>query len=181
MKLYVVSVKNLCYNRHEGSVNDMGRKLKVYLDTSVISHLMQEDVPDKMEDTRKLWEMFRNDVYEVCLSSLTLKEVSDCPEPKRSALKDYLKQVSYSTVEITQEVIDVARKLINMGILTEKSFDDCQHIGAAIVNDCDCIISWNFRHIVNLKTIRGVRAITNLAGYKSMEIWNPSVLLEGED
>lgn len=35
----------------------MGRKLKVYLDTSVISHLMQEDVPDKMEDTRKLWEM----------------------------------------------------------------------------------------------------------------------------
>lgn len=26
------------------------RKLKVYLDTSVISHLMQEDVPEKMAD-----------------------------------------------------------------------------------------------------------------------------------
>ncbi len=41
----------------------MDRKLKVYLDTSVISHLMQEDVPEKMADTRKLWEMFRQGVY----------------------------------------------------------------------------------------------------------------------
>lgn len=30
------------------------RKLKVYLDTSVISYLMQQDVPEKMADTREL-------------------------------------------------------------------------------------------------------------------------------
>ena len=159
----------------------MGRKLKVYLDTSVISHLMQEDVPEKMLHTRQLWKMFQNGVYEVCLSSLTLKEVSECPEPKRSLLRDYLKQIQYSIFEITQEVSEVARQIINMGVLTEKSFDDCQHIGAPVVNECDCIISWNFRHIVNLKTIRGVRAITNLEGYKPIEIWNPSVLLESEE
>ena len=67
-----------------------------------------------------------------------------------------------------------------MGILNPKSFDDCQHIAVAVVNDCDCIISWNFKHIVNIKTIRGVRAITNLEGYKGIDIINPSVLLESE-
>jgi hypothetical protein len=36
------------------------RKLKVYLDTSVISHLLQKDVPEKMADTRQLWEMFKD-------------------------------------------------------------------------------------------------------------------------
>lgn len=159
-------------------LNIMSRKLKVYLDTSVISHLMQEDVPEKMADTRKLWKMFQDSIYDVCLSSLTLKEVSDCPEPKRSMLRDYLKVIKYSTFEITQEASNVARQLISMGILTEKSLDDCQHIGVAVVNDCDCIISWNFKHIVNIKTIRGVRAITNLEGYKPIEIWSPSVLLE---
>ena len=46
-----------------------------------------------MADTRKLWEMFQKGVYDVCLSSVTLKEVSDCPEPKRSVLRDYLKQI----------------------------------------------------------------------------------------
>ena len=157
------------------------RRLKVYLDTSVISHLSQEDVPEKMADTRKLWKMFQNGVYEVCLSSVTLREVSDCPEPKRTELRNYLKQVQYSVFDITREVSEVARQIIDMGILTEKSFDDCQHIGAAVVNNCDCIISWNFKHIVNIKTIRGVRAITNLQGYKPIEIWSPSVLLESEE
>ncbi len=83
--------------------------------------------------------------------------------------------------DITREVSEIARQIIDAGILTEKSFDDCQHIGAAVVNDCDCIISWNFKHIVNIKTIRGVRSITNLQGYKMIEIWSPSVLLESEE
>ncbi len=111
---------------------------------------------------------------------MTMKEVSDCSEPKRSALRDYLKQIQYESYDITKDVLDVAHQLIAMGVLTNKSFDDCQHIGAAVVNNCDCIISWNFKHIVNIKTIRGVRAITNLEGYKPIEIWSPSVLLESE-
>lgn len=69
---------------------------------------------------------------------------------------------------------------IDFGILRRKSFDDYQHITAAILAGCDIITSWNFKHIVNVKTIRGVRAITNLEGYKMIEIWNPSVLLESE-
>lgn len=45
----------------------------------------------------------------------------------------------------------------------------------------DCILSFNFKHIVNIKTIRGVRAITHLEGYKDIDIMNPSVLLGGEE
>ena len=155
-------------------------KLKVYLDTSVISHLMQEDVPEKMADTLKLWDMFRNGKYDVYLSTVTLEEVSDCPEPKRSQMYNYLEQINYTPIEITDDMSDIAQQIIDMGILTKKSYDDCQHIAAAVIYGCDCIISWNFKHIVNIKTIRGVRAITNLKGYKPIEILNPSVLLESE-
>ena len=156
------------------------RKLKVYLDTSVVSHLMQEDVPEKMADTRQLWEMFKDGKYDVYVSGVTLRELQNCPEPKKTCFIDYLNQIQFTTLDITEEVIAVARKIIEMGILTQKSFDDCQHIAAAVINECDCIISWNFKHIVNVKTIRGIRAITNLEGYKTIEIWNPSVLLESE-
>jgi predicted nucleic acid-binding protein len=157
------------------------KKLKVYLDTSVISHLMQEDVPEKMADTLKLWDMFKAGKYEVYLSTVTLEEISDCPEPKRSRMLDYLEQIDYTPIEIIDDMSDVAEQIIDMGILTKKSYDDCQHIAAAIVYGCDCIISWNFKHIVNIKTIRGVRAIANLKGYKPIEILNPSVLLESEE
>lgn len=157
------------------------RKLKVYLDTSVISYLTQDDTPEKMNETRQLWEMFKKDRYDVYLSTVTLKELQNCPEPKKSRLADYLSEIRFTVLDINEDVEAIAGKIIDMGILTPKSFDDCQHIGAALVNDCDCIILWNFKHIVNIKTIRGVRAITNLEGYKSIEILSPSVLLEGEE
>ena len=56
-------------------------KLRIYLDTSVISHLLQEDVPEKMTDTRKLWEKLKTGEYIPYLSTVTLQEVSQCPEP----------------------------------------------------------------------------------------------------
>jgi hypothetical protein len=117
----------------------------------------------------------------VYLSTVTLEEISDCPEPKRSRMLDYLEQIDYTPIEIIDDMSDVAEQIIDMGILTKKSYDDCQHIAAAVVYGCDCIISWNFKHIVNIKTIRGVRAIANLKGYKPIEILNPSVLLESEE
>lgn len=63
----------------------------------------------------------------------------------------------------------------------EKSFDDCQHIAAAILAGCDIIISWNFKHIVNVKTVKSVKVITTLEGYKDLLIYPPSVLLEEGD
>ena len=157
----------------------MGRKLKVYLDTSVISYLQQEDTPERMKDTLALWKQFEAEKYDICLSQVTLDEVGECREPKRTVLYEYLSKISYTKLEITDEVLKVANQIIAMGILTPKSFDDCQHIATAVVQGCDCIISCNFKHIVNIKTIKGVRAITHLESYKDIDIMNPSVLLGG--
>lgn len=156
-------------------------KLKVYLDTSVVSHLFQEDVPEKMADTRQLWEMFKAGKYDVYLSTVTLEEIADCPEPNRSELRKYLEQIKYTILKITDEVEAVAYKIVEMGVLTQKSYDDCQHIAAAVVEECNCIVSWNFKHMVKIKTINGVRAIANLSGYKPIDILSPTVLLESEE
>lgn len=37
------------------------RKLKIYLDTSVISYLEQEDVPEKMDQTKRLWKILQQE------------------------------------------------------------------------------------------------------------------------
>ena len=79
----------------------MNRKLKVYLDTSVISHLQQEDVPEKMADTRQLWEMFKNRKFDVYLSTVTLREIERCSEPKKTKLIDYLNEIQFTTLAIT--------------------------------------------------------------------------------
>ncbi len=157
------------------------RKLKVYLDTSVVSYLYQVDAPEKMQNTLDLWKLFKNKVYEVYISDIVIREISGCNEEKLKILLDYLDQIDYNIIETTEDTVELAGKFIDFGILKQKSFDDCQHIAAAILAGCDIIISWNFKHIVNVKTIRGVKIITTLEGYKDLLIYPPSVLIESED
>lgn len=52
----------------------------------------------------------------------------------------FLNQMDYETYDVTEDALKVARQIVDMGILTQKSFDDCQHIGVAVVNGCDCVI-----------------------------------------
>jgi len=72
-------------------------------------------------------------------------------------------------------------KMVDLNILKQKSILDCQHIANAIISGCDAIVSWNFRHIVNHKTMMGVKAITALEGYTDLLVYTPSVLIEGEE
>ncbi|MDR1689397.1 MAG: hypothetical protein LBS21_12415 [Clostridiales bacterium] len=66
------------------------RKLKLYLDTSVISHLLAEDTPDRMADTNKLWQDFIMEKHEIFLSPVVTDEIGKCVEPKRSKLLQML-------------------------------------------------------------------------------------------
>lgn len=161
--------------------DDNQKKLKVYLDTSVISYLHQEDTPERMRDTLALWQMFREEKFEVCLSVFTLNELNACYEPKRSLLLERLGEISYEVLPLHQGLSMLANRIVEMGILTAKSIDDCKHIASAVLAECDCFISWNFKHMVNIKTIRGIRAITNLEGYKPIEIVQPTVLIEHQE
>ena len=128
-----------------------------------------------------LWELFRQGRYEVYISDIVLNEISGCSQEKLDILLGYLKQVQYQLVHTDEDTVELAEKFIDFGILKKKSFDDCQHIAAAILAGCDIITSWNIKHIVNVKTVRGVKTITTLEGYKDLLIYPPSVLLEGDD
>ena len=48
------------------------KKLKLYLDTSVISHLFADDALEKMEDTNRLWDGLIKGKYGVCISPVMI-------------------------------------------------------------------------------------------------------------
>ena len=157
------------------------KKIKVYLDTSVISYLDQEDAPEKTKETREVWKRFERGEFEIYLSQITLDELERCLEAKKNILYDYLGMIAYTRLNVNDETTALTRRIIELGILKPKNIADCQHIAISVVNGCDLLLSWNYRHMVNIKTIRGVRAITNLEGYTSIDIASPSVLLTSED
>jgi len=157
------------------------KKLKVYLDTSVISHLEHPDAPEKMRDTQMLWTLLRKGIYDVIISEATLEELDRCAEPKRSHLRDMLAFIPYTLIASDAATVTLAEKFIDFGILRQKSFDDCRHIAAALVSGCDIILSWNFKHIVNHKTIIGVKQISTAEGFQDLMIYTPTFLIGADD
>lgn len=155
------------------------RKLKIYLDSSVISHLNAPDAPDKEADTLKLWEEIAAGKYEVYLSDVVFEELNKCDEPKKSILIDFLNNIEYENIELTEEIKDIAEKFIDNGILTNKSVNDSRHIACTMSENCDVILSWNFKHIVNHKTINGVKIISVMTGTKEVRIYTPTILISG--
>ena len=154
------------------------KRIKVYLDTSVISYLDQQDAPEKMKETREVWDIIKTGKYDVFISTVVLEELQRCKEPKRTLLENSLKEIDCTVVSVDEDTLRLAEKFIDFGVLKKRSFEDCQHIAAAILSDCDIIVSWNFKHIVNVKTVRGIKVITTLEGYTDILIYPPSALLE---
>jgi predicted nucleic acid-binding protein len=155
------------------------KQLKIYLDTSVISYLDQQDAPERMAETHILWDKIKNGEFKAVISDITLSEINDCAEAKKNILFEYLAQINYELIETTEDTLRVAGQFVILGILQQKSFDDCQHIASAIVSECDIIVSWNFKHIVTHKTMMGVKAITALEGFNDVLIYAPSILTGG--
>lgn len=158
------------------------RKTKIYLDTSVLSYLKQEDSPDRMKATLQFWEELKNrDDIIIYLSDVTVAEISDCYEPKRSFMMNKLRELQFTLLTKDDDAELLAKQIIELGILNNKSHDDCLHIAIAVLEACNYIVSWNFKHLVNVKTINGVRAITNLKGFSPIDIITPEMLIKGDE
>ncbi len=53
------------------------------------------------------------------------------------------------------------------------SMDDCIHIAVATLSEVDILVSWNFKHIVNVCRIRGYNSVNLRLGYSTLEIRSP--------
>ena len=158
------------------------KKLKIYIDTSVIGYLYQETQPEKMADTRKLWKLIKQGEYQVVISELLFEELNANPnEEIKKTLLGFLAEIDYQNMQITEEIEELAQLVVETGILTQKSYDDCVHIACAIINDCDVLVSWNFKHLVNIRTINGVRGLSNIKGYGNIDIVQPTILIQNGD
>ena len=95
---------------------------------------------------------------------------------------EYLSQINYLDYQADKDTEVLADLVIQENILKLKSKDDALHIASAILSDSDIILSWNFKHLVNIETINGVRKICfNRNFNKIIDIYSPNILLKKED
>lgn len=83
-------------------------------------------------------------------------------------------------VQLTDEAKELAEKYIMDKVIGKTRLADCQHIALATINKVDVLVSWNFKHIVNLERIRGYNSVNFREGYQMTEIRTPKEIFDYE-
>ncbi|MEM7108943.1 MAG: PIN domain protein [Bacteroidota bacterium] len=145
-----------------------------YLDTSVFGGYFDEEFS---LGTIPFFERITEEQITVIVSELLENELSGAPDFVKELLNEILNQNSHF-VNVTTEVEQLADTYISEKVVGQTSYADCTHIALATVNKADILVSWNFKHIVNIDRIRGYNSVNLKLGYPILEIRTPKEIFK---
>lgn len=148
-------------------------KLRVYLDTSVLSAYCDERAPERMTETREFWAKLTE--AEASTSDVVFDEIERTPDEIRRSL---MLGLLADTVQIpvTQEMHELAARYIQHGLFGPVMYNDALHVAVAVLSRQDIVLSWNFKHLVNRRRRAQVNEVNVLLGLPTIEILAPSEL-----
>ena len=101
----------------------MEKRMRVYLNTSVISALFDSRAVDRQNLTKSAWETLRN--YDVYISEIVLEELNSIIDELKNK---FFKAVErFSVLTVTMEAENLDREYVAQGIFPEKYLDDAIH------------------------------------------------------
>jgi predicted nucleic acid-binding protein len=152
-------------------------KQRIYIDTSVFGGYFDEEFA---EHTIPLFDRLKNKEFTLLFSSVTQDELENAPDKVKELVKN-IKTDSTEFLDTTDEAVDLATEYITEKVVGQTSYADCLHIALATINRADFLVSWNFKHIVNVQRIRGYNSINIKNGYRQIEIRSPREFEKYED
>ncbi len=150
---------------------------RLYIDTSVFGGYFDQEFE---EFTKPLFERISKGEFVLLFSTVTQEELENAPDNVRNLVKN-LKADNTEFIEETREAVELATQYIDEKVVGKTSYADCLHIALATIYHADFLVSWNFKHIVNVQRITGYNAINIKNGYKYLEIRSPRDLMRYED
>jgi predicted nucleic acid-binding protein len=145
------------------------KKLRVYIDTSVIAGCLDDEFS---LESNQLMEAIKQEKFILLMSDIIVSELINAPQSVKDILLSIPQRV-IEVVKITAEVLQLRNAYINEGVVTSKSINDATHVAAATIARAAAIISWNFKHIVRLDKMKGYNQINLLNGYGILTIISP--------
>lgn len=152
-------------------------KQKIYIDNSVLGGYFDKDFK---QDTRKLFDRIRKGDFIIHLSEISELELLEAPQYVKD-LKEEIPNDCLVILELNEDAEYLAENYIKEKILGKSSMNDAYHIAIATVNRIDVLISWNFKHIVNLNKIRLFNSVNLKLGFPQIDIRTPKELINYEE
>jgi predicted nucleic acid-binding protein len=149
-------------------------KQRIYIDTSVIGGY--HDIEFAVA-THLLFERIENREFDVFFSEVNEAELINASQ-KIKDVKNLIPHDCFHYIEMTDKIKTLAISYISENALGMASRNDAYHIALASLHKVDCLISWNFKHIVNFDKIKKFNAINTRFGYPLIDIRSPLEFLK---
>jgi hypothetical protein len=150
-------------------------KLRVYVETSVWSFAFADDAPDYRADTLAFFDRCRSGAY---VSDGVLEELSRADEPLRSELTRLVGNIQPALVETSPEARQLADVFVREGVVPASKPEDARHVAVAFTEELDVLVSWNFRHIANVRRSEKFNAVAVISGFhRPLRIVSPAEVL----
>ena len=142
---------------------------RVYIDTSVIGGCFDAEFA---RWSNGLMKDFRLGHFKPVISEVVTVEMENAPERVRQKLFEII-DYGAEELQIDMKVNELVDLFTKAKILDQKFKRDMIHIALATIHEVDILVSWNFRHIVHFDKIKRFNAVSEKAGYRSIEIYSP--------
>ena len=152
-------------------------KQRIYIDTSVFGGHFDEEFKDH---TIPLFDRIKKSEFIILYSTVTQDELENAPDQVKELVKSLRADLT-EFIETTDEAVDLASEYITAKVVGQTSYADCLHIALATIHNADILVSWNFKHIVNVFRIRGYNAVNLRLGYSQIDIRSPKDIISNED
>jgi hypothetical protein len=152
------------------------KRLRVYVDTSVIGGCADDEF--KGPSTR-LMQRFVSGEAILVVSDVMFAELTGAPDHVQAVLRD-VPPTHVEYVALNDEATRLAEEYVRQGALPPRMVADAQHIAVATIARVDVLVSWNFKHIVNLGRIHKYNSVNLREGYALLEIRSPLEVLQDE-
>ena len=157
------------------------RTPRVYLETTLFNFYFADDAPEKRQDTITLFEEIKEGKYEPYTSFAVVDELKKTSsDVKRENMLALISEYDVGIIQDDAEADLLADLYVSEGIIPMKYRDDALHIAVASIAEMHIILSWNFQHIVKLKTRNMVNVINIREGYRTIEICSPKEVIEND-
>jgi len=155
-------------------------RLKLYLDTSVLGAVCDPGPEDRLIATHRLLKGLVDGRWEGYISTLVLEELERAPDSVRETIAMELRRSPLVVLEESPESVALARGYVSSGAIPADYEDDARHIAIATVNDIRVIVSWNFRHMVNIERKRRINSVNVRDGFPLLDLVSPWEIADEE-
>ena len=127
------------------------KKLKLYIETSAWNFFFADDAPEKKAITKDFFNTIGQGGYEIYTSNVVLLEISRAMILVRTKLENLINKHKPFMLEASDESRRLAEIYINRGVIPTNKVEDALHVAIATVAEMDALITWNYKHLANLK------------------------------